>query len=156
MDFRPASCEQAARFVSLDLDGELSRFERALLKRHLGRCARCTEEARRTAALTALLRSVPLEEMSMPVGVSRRRGSRLTVIQSVAAVACVAVAGSWFGLSMADRPPSHPAVHVQHQAQPIAAKVVASDDRFDWQAGGPARGQRFIQFVPGGLHMSDS
>jgi putative zinc finger protein len=153
MELRPASCEQAARFVSLDLDGELSRFERALLKRHLGRCAPCAEEALRTAALTALLRSVPLEEMSVPVGVSRPRSSRLAVIQSVAAVAFVAVAGSWFGLSMADRRPSRPAVHVQ--AQPTAAKVVASDDRFDWQAGGPARGQRFVQFVPGGLHMSD-
>jgi hypothetical protein len=153
MGFRSASCEQAAQFVSLDLDGELSRFERALLKRHLGRCAPCAEEALRTAALTALLRSVPLEEMSVPVGVSRRRRSRLTVIESVAAVAFVAVAGSWFGLSIADRPLSRPAVHVPPQAQPTAAEVIASD--LDWQAGGPTRGQRFVQFVPRGLHMSE-
>src|SRR6185312_4619620 len=118
MASRPASCEQAAQFVSLDLDGELSRFERAMLQRHLARCPRCADEARRTAALTTLLRSVPPEEMSVPVEVSRRRRSRLVVVQGVAGVAVVALAGTWFGLSMADRETSRPAVHTQSQVRP--------------------------------------
>jgi anti-sigma factor RsiW len=153
MQLRPASCEQAAQFTSLDLDGELSRFERAILKRHLGRCARCAEDVRRTTALTTLLRSVPLEEMSVPVGVSRRRRSRLAVVQSVAAVAAVALAGIWLGSSVTDRRPSRPTVPIQSHARSAVANVVASNDPFDWQAGGPARGQRFVQFVPSGLHM---
>jgi predicted anti-sigma-YlaC factor YlaD len=151
---RPASCEQAAQFVSLDLDGELSRFERAMLQRHLARCPRCAEEARRTASLTELLRSVPPEQMSMPVEVSRRRRSRLAVLQGVAGVAVVAIAGAWLGLSIADRETNRPVARIQSQVP--TAKVGASDDRFDWQAGGPARGQYVVQFVPGGLRMGDS
>lgn len=141
--------------MSLDLDGELSRFEQALLQRHLSRCARCAERAHGTAAVTALLRQQPLEQMSVPIGVPRRR-SRLAVVQSVAAVAVVAVAGTWLGLSMADSRPSRPATHSAPQSAPVIPKVVATDDRYDWQAGGPVRGQRVVQFVPGGLHMSDS
>jgi ferric-dicitrate binding protein FerR (iron transport regulator) len=156
MEIRPASCEQAAAFMSLDLDGELSRFEQAMLRRHLSGCERCAEEAGRAAALTALLRSVPLEELSVPVVVSRSGRRRLAVVQSVAAVAVVALAGSWFGLSITGRPANHAGSSKQPQVRPALAKVIAPDDRFDWQGGGPARGQRFVQFVPGGLHMSDS
>ena len=88
------------------------------------------------------------------MGVSRRR-SRLAVVQSVAAVAAVAVAGTWLGLSMADQRPSRPVVHIRPPAAPAAPQVIATDD-LDWQAGGPSRGQRVIQFAPGGLHRSDS
>jgi len=157
MELRPAKCEQAAQFVSLDLDGELSQFERALLDRHLSRCARCAQEAHRTRAVTTQLRSQSLEQMSVPVGVSRRR-TRLSVVQSVgavAAVAVVAVGGTWLGLSMSDQRPSRPVVHIRPPAAPVASQVILADD-LDWQAGGPSRGQRFIQYVPGGLHRADS
>jgi anti-sigma factor RsiW len=151
---RPASCERAAQFVSLELDDELSTFERAMLERHLARCARCAEDARRTSALTELLRSVPAEGMSVPVEVSRRRRPRLVVLQSVAGVAVVAIAGTWLGLSISERETSRPPAQVPSPAR--SAKVVASSDRFDWQAGGPSRGQYVVQFVPGGLRMTDS
>jgi hypothetical protein len=102
--------------------------------------------------MTALLRSQPLERIDVPVVITRRR-SRLAAVQSVTAVAAVAVAGVWLGVTMAGRRAESPATPVPAQANHAAA--IGSSDRFDWQAGGPARGQRFVQFVPGGLHMSD-
>ena len=38
---RTTACERAAQWISLDLDDELGRLERAALARHLGRCAGC-------------------------------------------------------------------------------------------------------------------
>jgi anti-sigma factor RsiW len=153
MEARPASCEQAAQLASLDLDGELSRFERALLDRHLTRCPRCAAEVHRIAVATAMLRSQALEQVTVPVDLPRRR-SRLAVVQSAVAVATVAVAGVWLGVTMADRRTDTPLPRITPEAASVSA-AAASGDRFDWQAG-PVRGPRFVQFVPGGLRMSDS
>jgi predicted anti-sigma-YlaC factor YlaD len=102
MDVRPKNCERAAELVSLELDEELSRFERALLKRHLRRCDACADYAVRVTAATELLRRAPLEAVTVQMALppSRRRFS--AVVQSVAATAAVAAFGIWFAVSSSE------------------------------------------------------
>jgi len=142
MNPRPVSCEHAAQLASLDLDGEVSRFEQAMLDHHLKRCPQCATDANATAALTALLRSQPLERIRSPVIVPRRR-SRAWIVRGVA-VGAVVVASTWVSLSAIDRRPA---------AQPWAQHVprVVIDGRYDWPAAGPPRTEQIVQFVPGGM-----
>ena len=145
MEIRPAKCERAAQFVSLDLDGELSRFERAILTSHLRRCPSCAEHARSVTAATTLVRATPLEAIrlsSLPQGRRRIRHAAPTAM----ATAAVAMAALWVGFlhgGSSGRPVA------QHAPKLPAAVNSAADDRFDWPAGVP-RGQQVVQFVPGG------
>ena len=54
-------CERFRESISLGLDGMLSRFERALLERHLRSCPPCRAFAVDVRAQTAQLRAAPLE-----------------------------------------------------------------------------------------------
>jgi predicted anti-sigma-YlaC factor YlaD len=56
---RTTACERAAQWVSLDLDGELSRLESAALARHLRRCESCRASSAELGAITSLLREAP-------------------------------------------------------------------------------------------------
>jgi predicted anti-sigma-YlaC factor YlaD len=150
MEIRPAKCERAAQFVSLDLDGELSRFERAILTSHLRRCPSCAEHAQRVAEVTTLVRATPLEQIrlsSLPQGRRRIRHAAPTAM----AAAAVAMAALWLGLLNAGTP-AHTAQHVRKL--PVVAGN-AADDRFDWAAGVP-RGPQIVQFVPGGRFTFDT
>jgi predicted anti-sigma-YlaC factor YlaD len=70
-------CERARECASLRLDGELSEFEQALLTAHLVRCEPCRGFAAELDAVTARLRSAPLEPLEQPVVLpARRRISR--------------------------------------------------------------------------------
>lgn len=80
-------CERAREQVSLSLDGELSQLERRLLDAHLARCAACSAYAVDVAAFTAEMRAAPLEQLSRPVVVRRRRGVMLGRAQAAAAAA---------------------------------------------------------------------
>src|SRR5215831_11917857 len=99
MDARPKTCDRAAELVSLDLDGELSRFERVLLARHLGRCATCADYAAEVTAATKVLRSAPLEALREPVALPTIRRRFPRVIGHIAATAAVAAFGIWFAVS---------------------------------------------------------
>lgn len=57
----PERCERFRESISLGLDGMLSRFERALLERHLRSCASCNAFAADVREQTAQLRAAPLE-----------------------------------------------------------------------------------------------
>src|SRR5437762_13579328 len=103
MEARRVACERTVRSVSLDLDGELSRFERALLARHLARCERCAAEAAMIVALTQSLRAAPLEPLPAPIVVMGRRRGGSRVTRSAIAMASLAVAGVWFGVTVAGR-----------------------------------------------------
>jgi predicted anti-sigma-YlaC factor YlaD len=56
----PERCERVRQSVSLDLDGMLSRFERALLERHLRSCEPCRRFSADVREQTARLRAAPL------------------------------------------------------------------------------------------------
>lgn len=93
-------CERSRAAISLRTDGMLSRFETALLDRHLRRCEPCRTFAAVTAAQTELLRSAPLE---LPNGTAatlfldaagarkRRRRHLLGAVGTVATAAAAAV-----------------------------------------------------------------
>jgi ferric-dicitrate binding protein FerR (iron transport regulator) len=56
----PERCERARQSVSLELDGMASRFERALLERHLRSCPSCRRFSTDVRQQTAQLRAAPL------------------------------------------------------------------------------------------------
>ncbi len=137
-------------FVSLDLDGELSRFERAVLARHLRTCEWCAADAQTIIELTERLRAVPLEPIPTPIVVMRPRRRVGRVVQSAIAAVAVAVVGVWFGVSSSGRAPERgPAV----TPSPSGAAMASSDGRSDWPAGLP-RSPQVIKLVPGGLYTS--
>jgi anti-sigma factor RsiW len=148
---RTGTCERTAQLVSLDLDGQLSYFERALLARHLARCAVCSEEARRTTAVTRLLRSAPLEPIELPALPGRPRRARRTAgALALAAVLSVASVAAWFGLAPSSGPGSSTLSISAHGVSAHGSGVHARpNDHFDWAAG-PPRATQIVQFVPGG------
>lgn len=89
-------CDRTRERVSLELDGELSRHEAALLERHLSRCSACALFAADVRLHTDLLRAAPLEQ-SPPFAFPRRAGARRlsarvgAAVGSTAAAALVAV-----------------------------------------------------------------
>jgi anti-sigma factor RsiW len=148
MKLRPASCDRAAEFVSLALDGELSPFERAMLEQHIQRCKLCTEYARTVVGLTELLRATPVEEIQLPL-VQLHAGRRIgRVVRSVGATAAVATVGIWLGFSSSGSPRAPGQVATFTSDRPVA---VAPDQRYDWPAGLP-RERLVIHLVPGGLN----
>lgn len=77
--------------VSLQLDGELSRFETSLLQRHLGRCAVCAAFADDVRASTALLRGAHLERPPQ-FWLTRRTAARAVGVRLAAVTAAAAAA----------------------------------------------------------------
>jgi predicted anti-sigma-YlaC factor YlaD len=69
-------CAQAAQWLSLELDGELSELERAALAAHLERCAECRDARTELRAVTSLIREAPLEPPHVRVVVPARRVPR--------------------------------------------------------------------------------
>jgi len=153
MVVRPRSCERAAEFVSLELDGELSLFERVMLKHHLKRCESCAVYAHDVTRLTDLLRSTPVEPIHLTLPLSHRRHRISRVLQSVAVTAAVAAGSMWVAFSLPGnaRSPGHIDV-----LNPSSARTSAvSDDRYDWAAGLP-RTENVTRLFPGGLYTSST
>ena len=80
-------------WISAELDGELFEFESILLRAHLVRCAACRTFKHDVASFSGTLRDAPLESMSQPVVVSRRRlAFRPLRVPGVAALAILMIA----------------------------------------------------------------
>jgi predicted anti-sigma-YlaC factor YlaD len=92
---RPVVCDRVRAQISVDLDGELSQLERAMLASHLERCADCRSYAAEVTAFTQALRDEPLEGLERPVVVVRRsrRVAAVRLPAAVAAVMAIAVVG---------------------------------------------------------------
>lgn len=88
-----AVCDRARAWVSLDLDGGLSTFEKRLLDRHLDGCDPCRLFAEESARFTLMLRDAPLVPARVEVELPRRRGSLVSsAVAGLGAVAAVAAA----------------------------------------------------------------
>ena len=91
---RTTPCERAAQWVSLDLDGELSRLEAAALARHLRRCERCRASSAEIGAFTSLLREAPPVEPAraivVPAPAWAKRRARATLRGGALALAVAA------------------------------------------------------------------
>jgi predicted anti-sigma-YlaC factor YlaD len=61
----PEECERARAWASLELDGELSEVEQALMRAHVGRCVEC---AAFVSDLTALTRELRASDAGSSVG----------------------------------------------------------------------------------------
>jgi anti-sigma factor RsiW len=132
------------------LDGELSLFERGILRRHLRRCASCAEYARTVKGFTELLRATPLEQIRLESIVLRSRRPVPRIVRSIAATAAVVAFGTWFGVTYSNSP------RVSEDVSPTTSRNSAGtpvDNRGDWPAGLP-HSRRLIQLVPGGLQTS--
>ena len=89
----PVSCERVRGQVSLELDGELSQLERAMLAAHVVRCADCRAYRAEVHAFTRELRTAPLEA-APAISVRRYRRTMATRLQAaVAAAMALAVVG---------------------------------------------------------------
>ncbi len=88
-------CDRVRAQVSLELDGELSQLERAMVAAHLERCSDCRAYESEVTAFTGLLRQAPLKEMESPVVVRRPRRTIAARLQAgVAAAVAVAALGA--------------------------------------------------------------
>lgn len=101
---RHLACDRARRWSSLDVDGELSQLERALLRRHLEGCRPCHTFDVRLRATTVLLRTTPAERPSERFRPPARfRSGRRLGVATVAAVVAAAGLGSLVG-ALLERP----------------------------------------------------
>jgi ferric-dicitrate binding protein FerR (iron transport regulator) len=106
-------CDRARAWASLELDGELSQLESALLAAHVRRCASCAAAIAEMRAVATLLRAAPPEAPSRPLTIaaaaSRRRplAVRLALAATLAALAASlgVLAGSYGGDSPRPAPP---------------------------------------------------
>jgi anti-sigma factor RsiW len=87
---------------SLALDGELSQLEDAHLDAHLSKCASCRAFGAEIGAATRIIRTAPLEELTVPIAIpGRSRVARRTF--QVAAAAAVVMAAGIGSLDLANR-----------------------------------------------------
>src|SRR5690349_17091868 len=84
-------CDRARQWASLELDGELSSFERALLENHLEGCPSCAQFRAEIGSLTGALRAAPLEPFAGVVLGRVRRHVRIRLAPAAAAMAVAAV-----------------------------------------------------------------
>jgi predicted anti-sigma-YlaC factor YlaD len=119
-------CDRARQWASIELDGELSTFERVLLRAHLADCASCREFGGAIGGLTGALREAPLEEFGGVVEIGRlRRRPRLRLAPAVAAMAVAAVGLGSILATTALR--SGPVAKRQAPTPVVAAELVAVD-----------------------------
>jgi predicted anti-sigma-YlaC factor YlaD len=96
-------CDRVRSQVSLELDDELSHFERALVESHLRRCAGCRTFRDDVASFTHEIREAPLEtwSWSYPLTTAPRRRRALADALRVASVAASVAVAVGLGISAA-------------------------------------------------------
>lgn len=85
----PVICDRFRSQISLELDGELSQLERAMLRSHLERCDGCRAFRAEAESVTRAMRETRLARLSIPVAVGRTR-PLVTARLQAAAVAAMA------------------------------------------------------------------
>jgi anti-sigma factor RsiW len=113
-------CDRVRSQVSLELDGELSQLERAMVAAHLRRCPECRAYQAQVTSFTRVLREAPLKEMEKPVVVRKPRRAIAGRLQAgvAAAVALVAL-GVTGRIAISESPaPRSPSVAPQQVGNP--------------------------------------
>jgi predicted anti-sigma-YlaC factor YlaD len=114
-------CEHARRRASLELDGELSQVEQALLRAHLGRCTACAAFAGDVDALTREIRTTPHVRPLRAVLPARRRSAGRRVLQLGAAAAAVAIAAALGSLAGSLSSPDASGQRTSHRIVRVAS-----------------------------------
>jgi predicted anti-sigma-YlaC factor YlaD len=129
-------CERTRVYVSLEVDGELSEFERGFLTTHVLRCDDCRAYRSEIHALANHIRETPQEtparSVQVPNRVPSRRTSRLARYQLGAAAAlAVAVVGTASLVTPAIDEPAIPAGQETTRSVPLTdPRVVFSSGDF--------------------------
>jgi anti-sigma factor RsiW len=148
------ACDRARAWASLDLDGELSQLERALLAAHLRRCAECAAAVGEMRGVTALLRAAPVEEPEQSFAPPRRRlrprvpaGLASRVVAATGVTVVAASLGVLAGALERSRPAAKKA-----PSSDVALLVVprADEDRLIRSIKGPVQ-ERERMYPPGRL-----
>ena len=113
-------CDRVRSQVSLDLDGELSQLERAMVAAHLRRCLDCRAYEAQVTAFTRVLREAPLRQMERPVVVRKpRRWVAARLQAGVAAAVALVALGVTGRIALSESPaPSSPSVAQQQVENP--------------------------------------
>lgn len=98
MRFVNRNCERVRQWASLELDGELSSFELALLEAHVESCRSCGDFRAELGGFTRALRAAPHERFE---GVSLGRVRRRVRMRLAPAAAAMAVAAVGLGSILA-------------------------------------------------------
>lgn len=97
-------CDRVREQVSLLLDGELSQLEQRMLSSHVDRCPECSAYQADVESFTGHIRSAPLEQLTRPVVIERRRRD-VRVRLHAAAAAAVALVALGLGGQLASNEP---------------------------------------------------
>ncbi len=100
---RPLACDRSRGWISLRLDGELSRFEHLLLGAHLAACRECRGFASDVEWQTRSIREAALEPVARPVTIPAAR----SWMRPALGVSTAAVAASIAALAIGLRGPSN-------------------------------------------------
>jgi predicted anti-sigma-YlaC factor YlaD len=121
-------CDRARLWVSLELDGELSEVESALLEEHVARCGTCATLRSDLGALTGAIRDTPLETPGRrfaldpaPRRLQPRASRRTALALRFAAAAALAIVAAGLGVFVSSLGPEPP------RPAPPAAEIVLVD-----------------------------
>ena len=101
----------------MDVDGELSEFERVLLDAHLAGCQSCSEFRREIAGLTQAVRSTQPALLTAPIQIARLRRRYGLRLAPAAAAMAVAVVGLGSLVASTQLRPGSVANAVAHHAR---------------------------------------
>jgi anti-sigma factor RsiW len=93
-------CDRVRGQISLELDGELSQLERAMVAKHVQRCPSCAAFHASATAFTDALRSAPLEALARPIALPSLRKRAYGELRSGAIRIGAAAAGIAIALSL--------------------------------------------------------
>jgi predicted anti-sigma-YlaC factor YlaD len=93
-------CERAREWASLQLDGELSELESAMLRAHTRRCSACAAYVLEVGAITATVRRAELQPVPHPIVLPLRRSFGWVNRALQAGVATAAVVAVTAGLAL--------------------------------------------------------
>lgn len=86
-------CDRIRGQISLELDGELSQLERAMVASHVRRCPACAAFRADATSFTQALRTAPLEALQHPVEIPSLRRRALAEVRVGAVRVAAAAAG---------------------------------------------------------------
>ncbi len=120
-------CDRARQWASIELDDELSTFERVLLRAHLTGCSSCREFRSAIKGTTEIFRSEPLEPYPGMIEINRFRRPRRR-LRLAPAVAAVAVAAVGLGSILASSALRSGSVAAGPSRVPVVSNAVAGLD----------------------------